>query len=246
MLQTIAPRPWARRMLAWHILETDAQLEFTSGCSIAMMGAFHFLEAAETNDYFVTTPEQISAAKALNPFDGVEVDRRPVEDSIFIPIEATLWLDDFDWELGTAKGSLQSAVFFDPEAFEDVLGTYENGWIELDLSGLVFPLSLIEMLAPNASAPPVDLLSPKVAGSKMREGGPGRRRKHDWDGALMSLIGEAERNSIAADPDAHGAQADIAARLADWFATRDLPIPANSQLQERARDVLASIRAANP
>lgn len=246
MLQTVAPRPWARRMLAWHILENDAQLEFTGGCVIDKMSAFQFLKAAESGDYLETTPEQISAAKALQPYEDVEVDRRPVEDSVFIPIEAALWVDEFDWELGTAKGSLQFAVCFNADAFEDVLGTYENGWVELDLSGLVFPLSLIEMLAPNASAPPVDLLSPKIAGPKMREGGPGRRRKHYWDGALMSLIGEAERNSIAADPEAHGAQADIAARLADWFATRDLPIPVNSQLQERARDVLASIRAANP
>lgn len=227
-------------MLAWHILENDARLEFTRGCIIDKMAAFRFLEAAKSGDFFEPTPEQISAAEALQPYEDFEVDRRPVEGSVFVPIESAIWLDEFDWELGTAKGSLQYAVFLNPDAFEDEIGAYEHGWIEFDLSGLVFPLALIEMLAPNVSAPPVDLLSPKIAVPKMREGGPGRRRKHDWDGALMSLIGEAERNSIAADPEAHGAQADIAARLADWFATRDLPIPANSQLQERARDVLGS------
>lgn len=210
------------------------------------MSAYSFLEVAKSSDIFETTPEQISAAKALKVYEDVEVDRAPVEGSVFIPIESALWLDEFDWELGTAKGSLQFAVFFNAEAFEDALRTYENAWIELDLSGLVLPLSLIEMLAPNASPPPIDLLTPKSFGPKIREGGPGRRRKHDWDSALISLIGEAERNSIAADPDAHGAQADIATRLADWFATRDLPIPGNSQLQERARDILISIRAANP
>jgi hypothetical protein len=233
-------------MLAWHILETDAQLEFTDGYIIDKMAVYSFLEAAKSGDSFETTPEKISAANALQPYEDFEVDRRLVDGCVFVPVEAALWLEDFDWELGTAKGSLHHAVLFNPEAFQDVLGTYEDGWIELDLSGLVFPLSLIELLAPNASPPPVDLLSPKSGGLKMREGGPGRRRKHDWDGALMSLIGKAERNSIAADPEAHGAQADIADRLADWFASRDLPVPANSQLQERARDVLASIRAANP
>lgn len=247
MLETVAPRPWARRMLAWHVMETTGALEFYGGKVIDKINAFALLEHEKNNNLMDCEKIHLESAQSSNPIAEIQIGEREIEGQSFsLPVETALWLEEFDWETGSVKGSLQHAVFLYPDGFEDVSPLYSDSWLEVDLYDLRFDLTLIEMLAPNAPAPLNDLLSAKQALPQKREGGPGRRRKHDWDGALMSLIGEAERNSIAADPDAHGAQADIAARLADWFATRDLPIPANSQLQERARDVLASIRAANP
>ena len=133
-----------------------------------------------------------------------------------------------------------------PEFFEELKGQHEKSWLDFDLSGLSFTLSMIEMLAPSAPPPPNDLFTATSLKSDTRAGGPGRRRTHDWDGALLFLIGEAERNAIAPDPDAHGAQADVAKLMADWFAEQGAPIPANSQLQAKAKLVLAHIRAANP
>ncbi|MDQ2762406.1 MAG: hypothetical protein M3Y22_02590, partial [Pseudomonadota bacterium] len=78
------------------------------------------------------------------------------------------------------------------------------------------------------------------------KGGPGRRREYDWDGALFHLIGEAEKNGIAQDPEAHGAQADIKRKLADWFSLNGGKVPADSQLQSYAARALAAIRNAMP
>ena len=247
MLSTVAPRPWARRMLAWYILETTGALEFYGGKIYDKMNAFELLELANNDELADCDKVHVETARALSPIAEVEVGVREISlEPVSIPVETSILLDEFDWENGVAKGSLRHAEFLAVDRFEDIQPLYPRAWIELDLCDLRFDLAYIEMLAPLASAPSFDLLSGNNQMPKKREGGPGRRRKHDWDGALTSLIGEAERNSIAADPDAHGAQADIASRLADWFAKRDLPIPANSQLQEKARDVLAAIRAANP
>lgn len=233
-------------MLGWHILETTGALEFYGGKIFDKMAAFDLLRMVESGELMECEKIYIDNAKAADPFSPITVGERENDLPLCLPVEAALWLESFDWELGTANGSLQCLDTAALERFEETQRLYTNSWVEVDLFDLRFELAFIEMLAPNASPPALDLLSVSDTAPKRRQGGPGRRRKHDWDGALMSLIGEAERNSIAADPEAHGAQADIAARLADWFAQRDLPIPANSQLQEKARDVLASIRAANP
>lgn len=63
---------------------------------------------------------------------------------------------------------------------------------------------------------------------------------------MFHLIGQAEKNCIAPDPDAHGAQADIKRMLADWFSLNGGKVPADSQLQTFAARALNSIRQASP
>jgi len=103
-------------------------------------------------------------------------------------------------------------------------------------------------MAPNADIPKADLFSSPAEQSETpaRIGGPGRRREHDWDGALLHLVGQAEKNSIAPDPDAHGAQADIVRLLAEWFHMKGDKVPAESQLQTFAKRALQAIRATDP
>jgi len=245
MLQTVAPRPWAKRMLAWHVFETTGILEFTSGTLTEKLTAHDFLELT-TLDPDGDDPTVLRAKAAL-PWEGIIiVEPRTPEFPFPLPIEAISQIDFFDWEAGVARGSMQHTTIIAPDFFEELKGQYQKSWIDFDLSGLSFTLSMIEMLAPSAPPPPNDLFTATPLKSDTRAGGPGRRRTHDWDGALLFLIGEAERNAIAPDPDAHGAQADVAKLMADWFAEQGAPIPANSQLQAKAKLVLEHIRAANP
>lgn len=76
-------------------------------------------------------------------------------------------------------------------------------------------------------------------------GGPGRRKEHDWEGALLYLIGQAELHGIAQTPDAHGMQSDIANMIGDWFGKNSSKVPVSSQLQAMAKRVLTAIKTAN-
>lgn len=251
MLEAVAPRPWARRMLAWHILETTGALVFMGGRLTEHMTARAILESQKgelLRRSFFVDGGILRRAKEAEPNAIIEIERSEPEFPLEIPVELALQLEHFDWEAGTARGGLQYATLFYIKAFEELHTQHEDSWLECNLSGLSFDLSEIEMLAPVAKPPTLDLVNEgKVAETKLpRTAGPGRRRVHDWDGALLYLIGEAERNAIAPDPEAHGAQANLVKMLADWFAKQGSAIPSNSQLQEKAKRVLQGIRAANP
>lgn len=247
MLETVAPRPWAKRMLAWHMLETFGFLEFSSGTVNEMAVAYSVLEADKSADpVFFPSREALARAKASPRFEEILLDERDPEFPFALPVELILQLEHLDWESGTARGELRYVGMIHGDLYEELSAQSKDSWLTIDLAGLSFPLSLIEMLAPNAAPPPADLFSLEQVKGGDRVAGPGRRRKHDWDGALLYLIGEAERNAIAPDPDAHGAQADVVKLMADWFANKGAPIPANSQLQAKAKQVLEHVRRADP
>jgi hypothetical protein len=231
-------------MLAWHIFETTSALEFYGGKIVDKINVHSLLELEEKSELMDCERIYLEEAKKLKPTDEMVIGVREMHDEPFsIPVEIALWLEQFDWEGGSVKGSLQHAVFLVPESFEEVQALYSESWLEVELFDLRFNLTFIEMLAPNAPAPPLDLLSVQEAMPKRREGGPGRRRKHDWDNAFMALIAKAGREPLVADPNALGAQAEIANRLADWFAEQGSDIPAHSLLQEKAGDILKKIKA---
>lgn len=242
MLETVAPRPWARRMLAWHILETTGALEFQSGNIYDKITAFALLELAKQDEVMDCEKHYVAEAKKLSPTAEMTIGKREAGAPFSIPVETAVWLDQFDWESGTVKGSLKHAEFLVLESFQDIQPLYEDSWVELDLQDLRFELTFIEMLAPSAPAPSADLLSLNQTTSIRRAGGPGRRRKHDWDGAFIAMIARRGREPLVADPHAIGAQAEIVNQLADWFAAQGSEIPAHSLLQEKAGEILRTIR----
>jgi hypothetical protein len=168
MLETVAPRPWARRMLAWWILETSGALEFESGKIIEKMFAYNVLDIAQqpTVPFRGAISEQIiERARLAKSSDAIEIGQIEPEGTITVPVEISLWVEGFDWDKGTAKGSLQYAKLRD--GFEDIEKSYKESWLEVDLTGLQFDLSMIEMLAPTAKPPAMDQL-------KMEETQPAR------------------------------------------------------------------------
>src|SRR5215204_3770925 len=253
MLQTVAPRSWARRMLAWHVFETTGTLLFASGQAVEKMYGFSLLEWAKVPicdgslgrgvENLGPSIEAVRRAEQSDKSEVIEVERRELSLPVEFPVELSAGMEIFDWEQGITRGSLHNLEI--AEYYEEPIPQRSDSWIDVDLSGLCFDLHLIEMLAPSASVPTQSLFatSAESPGGQKR-GGPGRRRHHDWDGVLLYLIGEAERNEIAPDPDAHGAQADVANMMADWFAAQGSPVPVSSQLQTMAKRVLEHIRAA--
>jgi hypothetical protein len=245
MLQTVAPRPWARRMLSWHLYETVGYVEFMSGSVIERLRGFQIIEWAEKLGQGSFDKGLLTKARS-RPMDDIELDHEWNEFPICLPVDTLAFLDAVDWERGTAKGELHDLGKRYEYLVEEWVPAHKDIWYSIDLADMNFPLSMIEMLAPNAPAPVDDLFARKANTAVAAKGGPGRRRKHDWDGALLYLLGEAERNAIAPDPSAHGTQADIASMMADWFAKQGADIPANSQLQSMAGRVLRQIEATRP
>ena len=165
------------------------------------------------------------------------------------PIELIIHADELDWEEGLLSVWLHEHTRGWVGEFDYLELEQEGDDLQVDLSDMCFSLESIEMLAPNGQIPKRDELPssasrPNDHGS--RRGGPGRRREYDWEGASFHLIGEAEKNSIAPDPAAHGAQADIKRKLADWFSSNGGKVPADSQLQAFAARALNAIRNAKP
>jgi hypothetical protein len=149
-------------------------------------------------------------------------------------VEAREWdIPSWFWQDFTSEGS--SSQDWDRGVFS---GKGSRGgksaWVTL--TGVYFLRDSLACFAPSTTEQAVAEASSK--------GGPGRRREYDWDGALIYLIGQAELNGIAPDPEAHGVQADLIKLLADWFSLNGGKVPADSQLQTWAKRVLASIRSA--
>jgi hypothetical protein len=267
MLSVHAPRAWAKRLLSWQIYVGELELLFAAGTWRERMYAFHFTRGenvldpttgvlragpdrsiedirSEFGDEIANAVQKAGA----NDMIDVRIETWHREPRTF-PVEVLVHSEEVDWESGTITADF-SGRFIESTSEESGLWTENEGAdLTLNLLDMCFDLSDIEMIAPGAS-PPATVFLPRVTGAgseaATRKGGPGRRREYDWDGALLHLVGQAEKNSIAPDPDAVGAQAAIKRILADWFSEHGGKIPADSQLQSFAKRALDAIRAAVP
>jgi len=158
------------------------------------------------------------------------------------------YADELDWEAGTVVVEFHDYTIPSVEDDSELAFAEEGDQLFCRLTDMCFDSSAIEMMAPGAELPRTDSFSATAPAAEnvTKRAGPGRRREYDWDGALLHLIGQAEKNSIAPNPDAHGAQADIKRRLADWFSLNGGKVPADSQLQALARRALDAIKSTEP
>lgn len=259
MLSAHAPRAWSKRVLSWQIFLGELGLFFTAGkiveqrsASLLAFEATGYAESAKLEDLVEQYGHEFGH-KIYRQLPHGMVDLRIDEwehEARLFPVELLTLADELDWEEGMLSIFLYGEIAkkFD-EPYDSLFIEDEKADLQVDLRDMCFSLESIEMLAPNGQIPGRDELPHVVSRAKVqgsRKGGPGRRREYDWEGALFYLIGEAEKNAIAPDPDAHGAQADIKRKLADWFASNGGKVPADSQLQSYAARALSSIRRATP
>lgn len=69
----------------------------------------------------------------------------------------------------------------------------------------------------------------------------GRTRKWDWEGAICSIISQA--NSLDGLPEGYGAQAKIGRMLSEWFRDNQGGEPVPSEVGARAAMIVAAIEA---
>jgi len=258
MLSAHAPRAWAKRVLCWQIFLGELGLYFTAGTIVHNRSpTIMALEAAEGKEPadLATLIDQYGeelgrAVQAALPLGRVVIQMDDwVNEARHFPVELMIHADDLDWEEGILSIELINGIHEWDGDYPSLYFEHDDEYLQVDLKEMCFSLEVIEMLAPNGRIPTRDELPATVTNlgdGGARKGGPGRRREYDWDGALFHLIGEAEKNSIAPDPNAHGAQADIKRKLADWFSANGGKVPAESQLQSYASRALDSIRNAKP
>ena len=257
MLSAHAPRAWAKRVLSSEVYQGNVSLFFGTGEITERQYALEIIrtccEGKDEGDlskvrrqYGDEVGDAVARAAPLEKV-AVRTDRW-TEEARQLPIQVVVFADDADWESGTVTATFDWEMSEAIEGYEELLMEGRLSELQIDLHEMCFLLSEIEMLAPGDNtklALAFDLFKGSVA-APARTAGPGRRREYDWEGALLYLLGEAEKNGIAPLPDARGAQADIQNLLADWFSANGGKVPADSQLQSFAGKALRAIRSAKP
>jgi len=250
MLSAHAPRAWCKRVLNWEVFNTDLRLYASKGQVIRLRLAGDILKdagvSADLRDADRAQLEQeddeyripiLKALEAEHPYDKVETireDWQGREDDV-LPF-GLIPTSTIDWEAGTLNAELlhdlvpNEWLAASEETFE--VGEFET--LIISLSGLRFELNAIEMLAPGATAPPVEA---KQSTSASKRGG--RPIKWNWEGALAHIA------SLANKPDGlptdAGAQAQIARLITSWFMTEAGEAPADSEVRKRAATILEAL-----
>jgi hypothetical protein len=243
-------------VLSWEVYEGRLALLFATGRITEKLFAIAIKEPMEDEPRSIADirrewgDEVAAAVEHAGPVEKVVV-RTDVweQETRQFPVQVLLHAEDVDWESGVVSGTFdRSSLEGVDDFFEDLLRQHPLSELQVELSDMCFELADIEMMAPGGEVPKRSLVpdapSPKIEAP--RPGGPGRRREHDWEGALFYLLGEAEKNAIAPEPEARGAQADIKVLLADWFSANGGRVPSESQLEVYARKALDAIRRAKP
>jgi hypothetical protein len=270
LLSSRAPRAWCARVIGWEVLKGNFVLVSTAGQVVERIRGHQFLDHFDedspiwsvypTDPHAAVDDAVFSILRENFDEETAQVVRKAGYLGL-IEIGRYEWSDDtievypgfvsaaaeIDWEAGRLVALFDQRKGERPDDVEWFSPEDPDSEIEFGFHSLCLELESIEMLTAGASYSQDGALSNGRAPSAaeiVRKGGPGRARKHDWDGALLYLVGQAELNSIAPDPDVHGAQASIKQLLADWFAGHGDAIPAESQLESLAKRALQAIRDA--
>jgi hypothetical protein len=104
---------------------------------------------------------------------------------------------------------------------------------DAEFSGLKFVLREIELLLPSAALQLSLAFTPEVNARRPLVGRPPR---WDWEGAMVSVIAQAQKPDGL--PTGHGAQARIEEMIAAWFTSQTGDCPAISQVRQRAAKIM--------
>nr|WP_314446804.1 hypothetical protein [uncultured Sphingomonas sp.] len=255
MLATCAPRAWCKRLLNWEVFWGELRLYARDGTIVHCRPAYDLLREAgwisAPND--VVSDAQLSEIGDLSDDDDGEALKRALAAPRFdqvewltyqwgvadgaLPIGLIVSQDRLDWEEGNLSASIHYGLVPSEwlESAEEIFEPREASEIRVELTGLSFELSALEMLAPTAQVPNGRAEQTRT-GPKLG----GRPKKWDWEGALAAVAAEANRNPDGL-PQGYGAQAQIEKMISEWFVSRIGEGPVESEVRLRAGRILREI-----
>lgn len=250
MLSAHAPRAWCKRLLQWQVFNEGLILYASSGIVIERLPLYRVIEAAKDDEgaesqqlvrshWGDEVADRITGREKA--WDPIEVRRDEWDQELRdVPFGLLIYSETVDLEAGVVETQLtpKHLESFFLEGGEDMLLTHAEGELEIRLSGLSFPLSTIEMLAPGGVAPP-SIKDEGIVTLHPRQGGPGRKPKWDWEGAIASVVAAA--NTPDGLPEGHGAQAEIERMILSYFEKLEGESPCISETRKRATRVMEAL-----
>lgn len=254
-LSQAAPRPWVQRLLRWLAFDEGLSAYSRKGKvqaygSVADYTAPLIEKAGQLSgpEMDAVIREEFSeevAAKLIGKDPFSRCDEEPFvwdesDEPKLLDIGFFLYASEIDWEAGILKadflpgyGELHETFFPDSE----FLGTeLERPDFEVEIAGLSFEFSKIEMLLPSMK---LGQTMGFTAAQHDRRKPVGRPQKWDWEGAMASVIAQAQHPDGL--PTGPGAQARIEALISDWFVQQVQEAPSPSQVRQRAAKIIQMI-----
>ena len=251
MLATLAPRAWAKRLLKALVLDGEVDLYARQGVitETVLIGLLSKRRRTDNGvEYIKPDPEEVAriygeeaaeAIKGKSIEDEVELRRDEWNDEARDVPFVLLLSDQVDFENGALTFERYGNDIPD-EWFSTTDETFSRYHREsthrIVLGDLCCSLAQVELLAPQAS-PPAPI--PPSQSSEPGRGGPGRRPKWDWEGALAAVTAVA--NSVDGLPMGLGAQAEVERLLAEHFTSQSGESPAESELRKRASRIMQAL-----
>ena len=244
-----APRPWVKRMLKWMIYAGELAPYFTRGKIIPFTNVLGVLLQVEELALLESGPKRDAAIREnFEEEIAKQLIGRAAEDVVWEePIEWDeteephevgagffVYAEELNWEAGSLSAEISdpednSHLFWDAKSH---LGSeFRRPEYKVELSGLCFPMDVIEMLLPSA-----ELDASQPTRHVQRESIIGRPQKWDWEGAFARLAVVAQHPDGL--PSGPGAQAQIEGILANWFISETGDSPASSQIRQRAQKMM--------
>lgn len=255
-LSQAAPRPWVQRLLRWMAFDEGLMAYSRKGRvqpfgSVCDMTSQIIEKAGELSgpkmdeairqEFTKDVAEKLIGRDPFSRFYDEAYHWDETEDPKEIDFGFFLYASEIDWESGTLKAEnipwndqLHETFFPNSEFFQTEL---ERAEFEVEMEGLSFEFSKIEMLLPSME---LGQKSGFVAQSNDLRGKIGRPQKWDWEGALAYIICAAHHPDGL--PTGPGAQAKIEGMISDWFMREVDDTPAQSQIRQRAAKVMQTLK----
>lgn len=255
-LSQAAPRPWVQRLLRWMAFD-EGLTAFSRKGRIQPIGsvcdmtsqlidkagqlAGPKMDEAIKQEFSPEIAEKLIGKDPFSRFEDEPYCWDEAEDPKEVDYGFFLYASEIDWDAGTLKADsipwndqLHETFFPNSEFFQTEL---ERADFEVEMAGLSFEFSKIEMLLPSME------LGQKigfVAQSNEQRSKIGRPQKWDWEGALAHIVCAAQHPDGL--PTGPGAQAKIEAMMSDWFIREAGDAPAQSQIRQRAAKVMHTLK----
>ncbi|WP_394659259.1 hypothetical protein [uncultured Novosphingobium sp.] len=198
------------------------------------------MDAAIRKEYRDELAVKLIGKEPFSRFDEEPYAWNENEEPKLLDIGFFLYASEIDWEDGVLKadsipgvGELNEMFFSNSEFLDTEL---ERPDFEAHIEGLSFEFDKIEMLLPSME---LGQTIGFTAAQHDRRKPVGRPRKWDWEGAMASVISQAQHPDGL--PTGPGAQARIEALISDWFVQQVQEAPSPSQVRQRAAKIIQMI-----